>query len=293
MLKKFLIILLFPLVFTVVSVTDNQNLSSSNHYGYWVWSNNMQNLDLDDLSDRGVSDIFLNFKAYEKYGIDGLELWISKANKKNIHVHFWIQVFWPGNDNKWVKPVINGKPNTEFFNKKIDEIKKYSKIKGISGIHFDYLRFSGSKKYNNAAWQNIGGKEAVSAFVKKAVKAIHNINTKIIVSAAIMPEPDNLENVYGDEYSVLSEYLDVIIPMVYCGNYNQDTKWVKATTKWFVENSNKAEVWTGLQAYKSDDDLTHLSSERMKKDINAALSGGASGVILFRYGVSDNINFKH
>ena len=108
-----------------------------------------------------------------------------------------------------------------------------------------------------------------------------------------MPEPDSLENVYGDQYSVLSEYLDVIIPMVYCGNYQKDTNWVKSTTKWFVENSKKAKVWTGLQAYNSDEDLTKLSFDRMKEDINTALSAGASGAILFRYGVSNNIDFNN
>ena len=263
-----------------------------NHYGYWLRSNNMYDLDFEDLSNHGVTDILLNFKAYEKYGIDKLELWISKANKKGIHIHIWVQVFWPSDDNKWVKPAINGEPNTEFFNKKIDEIIKYSKIRGISGIHFDYLRFSGVKKYNNAAWQNPGGKEAISEFVKQAVKAIHDINADLITSAAIMPEPDSLENVYGDQYSALSEYLDVITPMVYCGNYKKDTNWVKSTTKWFVENSKKAKVWTGLQAYNSDEDLTKLSFERMKEDINAAVIAGASGVILFRYGVSNNIDFN-
>ena len=40
------------------------------------------------------------------------------------------------------------------------------------------------------------------------------------------------------------------------------------------------------------EDLTKLSFDRMKEDINAALSAGASGVILFRYGVSNNIDFN-
>ncbi len=305
-------IVIFLILFTVVLISGsylslkadktssinnkikNNSISSNkeNHYGYWLWTNNMYDLDFEDLSNHGVTDILLNFRAYDKYGIDKLESWISNANKKGIHIHIWVQVFWTSNDNKWVKPVIDGKPNTEFFNKKTDEIVKYSKIRGISGIHFDYLRFSGVKKYNNAAWQNPGGKESISEFVKQSVKVIHDINPNLITSAAIMPEPDSLENVYGDQYSILSEYLDVITPMVYCGNYRKDTNWVKSTTKWFVENSKKAKVWTGLQAYNNDEDLTKLSFDRMKEDINAALNAGASGVVLFRYGVSNNIDFN-
>jgi hypothetical protein len=80
--------------------------------------------------------------------------------------------------------------------------------------------------------------------------------------------------------------------MVYKGNYKKDSSWITTTSKWYVDNSKGADVWIGIQTYKSDADTTLLPTSELTTDINAAFSGGASGVVLFRYGISNSVNFN-
>ena len=254
------------------------------HNGYWLFGADMNSVNLNTLSSNGVSDIFLNYYAFEKHGKSAVETWVSNANKVGIKVHIWVQTFY--SSNSWVNPVKNGKENTEYFNQKLNEIKTYASTKGISGIHLDYLRYPGTA-YNTA-----GGTEAINSFVKQAVSAVKSINSNLLVSCALMPETTSNKYYYGQDYEVLSQYLDIVIPMVYKGNYNGNSEWITKTTKWFVENSKGASVWTGLQTYKSDDDTSKLSTADLNTDISAALSGGASGVVLFRYGLSNDVNFN-
>ena len=72
----------------------------------------------------------------------------------------------------------------------------------------------------------------------------------------------------------------------------KDRPWITSVTKAFVKQSNGAQVWTGLQAYKSDSNPKKLSHSTLLKDAKAAMEGGAKGVVLFRIGVSRYLNFK-
>jgi transglutaminase-like putative cysteine protease len=269
-----------------ITVKDKSTLK---HNGYWLYSSDMNSVNLKDLSSKGVTDIFLNFKAYDDYGKSGLETWISSANSAGIKVHMWVQTFF-SQSSGWVNPVKNGKANTAYFNQKINEVKTYAAIKGLSGIHFDYLRYSGSG--DNAAYKNEGGTEAINTFVNQAVSAIKSVNSNLIVSCALMPETTSSQHYYGQDYSTLSSAMDVVIPMVYKGNYGASSTWITTVTQWYVENSKGADVWAGIQTYQSDEVPTKLSSNDLINDINAAYNGKASGVVLFRYGISNSVNFN-
>ena len=266
------------------SVTVSKKLSTGYGYGYWVFGADMKSVNLKELSSQGTTDIFLNFYAVTKHGKSSVESWIASANKVGIRVHIWMQAFYQ--DGSWINPVKNGSPNTALFNTIIDEAKSYAKLKGVAGIHFDYLRYPGNA-YNTA-----GGTEAINQFVKSASEAIHGVNSDLIVSAAVMPETSSNIYYYGQDMSSISKYLDVVIPMIYKGNYNSGTSWITSVTKWFVSNSKGAQVWAGLQGYRSDDDVTKLSASEIKKDSQAALDGKATGVIIFRWGVTNFVNFK-
>ena len=90
----------------------------------------------------------------------------------------------------------------------------------------------------------------------------------------------------------MSKYMDAIVPMIYKGNYHASSKWIKKTTKKFVKQSNGAKIWAGLQTYKSDSNIKKLSYSSLFKDAKNAKKGGASGVVLFRWGLSALLNFK-
>lgn len=211
---------------------QNEDFQSSQkedgkHYGYWVYASDMYNLNLSELQCCGVSDIFLNYGAFNRYNQSDVETWISQANNHEIKIHIWTQIFFDGG---WVRPVKNGAVNQEFFDNKTAELVKYANVKGVSGIHYDYLRFSGSAYYNNTAEQNPGGMEAITLFVNQSTTAIRNVNPNIVISAALMPEIDYLAPGYGDNYTEISRYMDAIIPMVYTGNFRQNATWVRETT---------------------------------------------------------------
>ncbi|MBR6992438.1 MAG: hypothetical protein IKH85_00005 [Methanobrevibacter sp.] len=257
---------------------------STTGYGYWVYGDDMKSVSLKNLASQGATDLFLNYAAISKHGQSAVESWISSANKLGMNVHIWMQAFYQG--GFWTNPVKSGSPNTAFFEKKISEAETYAKIKGVSGIHFDYLRYPGT------AYKTTGGTAAISQFVKQATEAIHKINSNLIVSCALMPETTSNAYYYGQDYSAISQYMDVVIPMIYKGNYGKTSTWITTTTKWFVDNSKGAQVWAGLQGYKSDSSVVKLTSSEIKKDSQAALDGKAPGVIIFRYGVTNLVDFN-
>ena len=253
--------------------------------GLWILSTDMKSVNFKTLQKYGTKHIFLNFKCIERFGKTYVESWVKDAKSHGIKVHLWMQVFYTVAGG-WVNPVKNGKINYKFINSKVKEAKTYAKVKGVAGIHFDYVRYPGNAHhYKNSV-------KAVNTFVKKATTAVHKVNKKLIVSAAVMPEPSSMKKYYAQDIPTMGKYLDAIIPMVYKGNYHAGTKWIKSVTKTFAKQSKKAKIWTGLQTYKSDSKLNKLSAKELMGDADAAALGGAYGVILFRYGLINYINFN-
>lgn len=240
------------------------------HFGYWVFGKDMYNVNLETLKKNGVTDIFLNYYAFEIYAKSKVVAWIKKAKAQKINVHIWVQCFY--NDGKWQNP------KTTNLTSKLKEIKGYANIEGVYGIHLDYLRYPGN------AYKTSGGADAITAFVKK----VKSQNPKTFITCAVMPENEDDKKYYGQDIPTLGKVVDAVIPMQYKGNYSSGTSWLQATTKYF---SKYATVWSGLQTYKSDDDPTQLSAKEILADAKTCISNGAKGIILFRYGICPSINF--
>ncbi|WP_405294159.1 putative glycoside hydrolase [Methanobrevibacter sp.] len=253
--------------------------------GYWVnlWS--MKKVNLKKLSKLGTKHIFLLHAAISKYGKNDVLNWIKKAHKYGMKVHLWISVFYK--NGKYISPVSKkGVFNYKYMNKIIRQVKGYAKLNGGDGIHFDYVRFPGTAyKYKNSV-------KAVNYFIKKACVNLRSVNPDIIVSAAVMPEPTSMKYYYAQDIPTMSKYLDAILPMIYKGNYHAGSKWIKKTTKQFVKQSKGSLIWAGLQSYKSDSNIKKLSYKELFNDAKAAKKGGASGIVLFRWGLSPLLNFN-
>ncbi|MBQ2962495.1 putative glycoside hydrolase [Methanobrevibacter sp.] len=254
--------------------------------GYWLWSSDMKKVNLKSLANRGTKHIFLHANAVSRYGKSAVVSFIKKAHKHGMKVHIWMQVCYSG--GKWVRP-INEKNQIKysFLNKRIKQAKNYAKIKGVDGIHFDYVRFGGTAHlYKNP-------NRAINYFMKKASTEVHKVNSNCIVSAALMPEPGSaMTEKFGQDVSTMSKYSDALIPMVYKGTYKKDRAWVTSVTKKFVNQSIGAQIWTGLQSYQSEKNPKKLSHSALLKDAKAAVKGGAKGIMIFRIGISCNLNFK-
>ncbi|MDO5859250.1 Ig-like domain-containing protein [Methanobrevibacter sp.] len=253
--------------------------------GYWMWPSHMSSTNLKTLASRGTKHIFLESYAISAYGTSYVASWIKKAHSYGIKVHIWMCVCSDGEN--WVSPVRDdGSFKYYFINQKIDSAVRYAKIAGVDGIHLDYMRYGGT------AHKHINAIASINYIVKKISYSVHKVNKNCIVSVALMPEPSMMHYYYGQDVPSLSKYVDALIPMAYKGNYGKNTNWIKGVTNTFVKQSMGAQIWTGLQAYHSDDNTNPLSYSELLKDAKAAKSGGAKGIVLFRIGISKYLNFK-
>ena len=254
--------------------------------GYWLWPMHMKSVNLKSLANRGTKQIVLHAEAVSAYGKSYVKSFIKKAHRYGIKVHLWIQICY--DENGWVSPV--NKDLTlkyGFMNSKVREAVRFAKIDGVDGLHLDYVRFGGTAhNYKSSAIK------AINYIVKWTSYQVHKVRPNCIVSAAVMPEPDMMHYYYGQDIPTMSKYLDAILPMVYKGSYGKGTGWIKSVTNTFVKQSKGAQIWTGLQSYRSENDLSKLSQSELIKDARSAKAGGAKGVILFRVGISHNFYFN-
>lgn len=251
--------------------------------GFWLFGSDMKSVNLKNMAKNGVNQIFLNYYAVTLHGKDGVAKFATEADKYGINVHIWMLTFYDGD---WISPVTSsGKYRYSLFNSIIRNAKSYASIAGVDGIHFDYIRFPGD------AYQHKNGAAAINYFTKLAATELHKAYPGIIVSAAVMAEPGAMSYYYGQDIPTMSKYLDVIVPMIYKGNYNSGTSWLKSTTAAFVEMSNGAEIWAGLQGYYSDANVARLPTSTISNDAKQALYSGARGAIVFRYTLFNMFNF--
>ena len=81
-MKTFLVIILA----LSISLNYRKDLKG---FGYWVYGGDMDDIDLNALSNKGTTDIFLNYLAFKTHGESELLSWILKANNLNIRIHVW------------------------------------------------------------------------------------------------------------------------------------------------------------------------------------------------------------
>jgi uncharacterized lipoprotein YddW (UPF0748 family) len=92
---------------------------------------------------------------------------------------------------------------------------------------------------------------------------------KKLVTAAVFP---NWELV-RQEWPVWN--LDAVLPMLYHRLYGKDTVWIREQTERGVSSlRNRRPLYSGLLVF-------HLSPDEMGQAVEAALDGGASGVVIF------------
>ncbi len=259
-----------PNYISTLPPTPNSN-SNSKVLGFWIWGSDANKIDFSKLKSVACTDIFLGETAFTS-NTDLTEV-IQKAKNYDIRVHGWIICL--KKDGEWYSPT-----DTSNFNRVNNLASKMINI-GCSGIHLDYVRYPGTAyKYKDAS-------TLIENFVIGIHKNVKTIHEDVILSAALMPEKSVNAYYYGQDYAKLAQYLDVLIPMAYKGNYYENTTWIMNVTRYIKDKCPGREVWTGLQTYKSDKEPTPVPKEELEADIMAALKGGATGCVLFRLGLID------
>ena len=124
----------------------------------------------------------------------------------------------------------NPEDNITFENEIIDDISSVATNYNINGVMLDNLQFLGNAyEYPNAT-------KDVDSFAATVRTDINTINysdniankPKLLLSIALMPEDAVNDYYYGQNYSLLSQYMDFIFyhPRSYVGNYNETTSWI-------------------------------------------------------------------
>ncbi len=245
------------------------------HGALWVKAYDMGKVDFQELKGKGITDIFLEQLAFNDARFrSNLTSFLGNASANGLRVSVWVICLKDSSGN-WFDPT------QEFIDNLTQRVLGYTGISGVGGVHLDYIRYPGN------AYQSPGATEAITGIVKRISEAVKSVNPEFLLSAALMPEKGVNAYYYGQDYTKLAEYLDVLIPMAYKGNYREGSSWIENVSAYIKSKSLSAEVWTGLQTYRSDADVTPIPADELLGDINAALRGGADGYALFRYGLID------
>ena len=124
-------------------------------------------------------------------------------------------------------------------------------------------------------------REDVAAFARAVTAAARAENSRLLLSAALMPEGAYADTAfadlhYGQSYADAAELYDYVIPMAYSQAYSQDEQWVKTVARGTLQKGLRTVV--GVQAYEGG------TGDTLRKDL-AALEGlPVDGACLFRYG---------
>ena len=134
--------------------------------------------------------------------------------------------------------------------------------------------------------------------VGELAEACRKHNPKIVLSAALMPEPDS-EYYYGQDPAQMGQYLDILMPMIYrhSGGYKKnDEGWAVRVANHFAEKGAPAVVWAGTTTYRDkdpqdfgpeDENPVPMTAEETLVDCRDLTTSKAVGIVLFRFGLGE------
>jgi len=285
----------------------------SSHNGIWMWKSHFESASVSTfqmLKDYGIGNIIVSQSIMTE---DANRQKIDQIRALGMKVHLWFLCFSNGND--WINPIIldeqTGKHvyNQPHFDAIIQKAVQYVQYGNIDGIHLDYIRYPGNayKIDYSSEGNDVTGENAVTEFCRQMSVAVKAVNPNIKMSAAIMPETINNAYHYGQNTRKMSKYIEIFMPMVYRYNYKKSTNWIFTTVGWFAgevkaaiaaDPAIQSEVWTGLQTYSGDNNVVSLPVSDLEADCRYAIKSpagtpsGATGIVLFRYGLINYFNFS-
>lgn len=295
MLKKnnlIVLLLIITLTFTLittVSASDPENITDNNNTtnvtnniqeGIYAHSGEMDTINFTKLNNAGIKHIYI-YEGITSYSATKVQKFLDTAHANNITVHIVVRCFYNTTSGKWVDA-----RNTDMQNYILNKIRSHITNYDIDGIQLDYIRYPGT------AYKYSGSVAAITNFVGKVRTLIDSLNPDIIFSAALMPDEVLKTSgsyyagyYYGQDFKALAEYLDILMPMTYEGNYKKNNEWLTNITTKIINlvNNTDALVWPTITGYVSDKNLTKITYTELCEDINSTITGGAHGYAIFRY----------
>ena len=281
---------LFILLALAFALASCRPVQEQNRNGIWLWSKYMPEASLDEFAAKDIKNVILHEVSFTRHGVDSTLAFIREAQDKGIKVHIWFQCFYQG--GKWVNPVDDSlcRYKQEYFDEVIARAVDYVNM-GVDGIHLDYIRFGGTAYKHNPS-EEITAVGCVTEFCRQMHDAVKAVNPDVVLSAALMPEPDS-EYYYGQDPAQMGQYLDILMPMIYYhseGYRKNGAKWALGVADHFATKGAPAKVWAGMTTYEDTDtaEVVPMDAEMILKDCRMfADSSQAVGVVLFRYGLGE------
>lgn len=267
--------------------------------GIWVNADlsSVNNLPLDQIAYNGIGTILLHSSYFDKANTKekqtALKVFMKRAQNRGVNIHVWMLTFNSG--GSWVNPVDvdNQCYNQPLFDSIIEKAESYVDF-GITGVHFDYIRYPGSST-NKASLFNykggaVTGKGAVTEFCRQAKSAL---GSDITLSAAMMPEK-GASDYYGQVPEDMAKYIDILMPMIYRYSYTPTAAWAQGISDYFMGKKGSARVWAGTTTYTGNDadGVKGMDASEIRRDCRD-FAGHADGVVLFRYGLGDIPDLKY
>ena len=276
--KTVMAIMILALLFAVSAVSAQDDTDT--HYGFCVLAEDMDKVDFKTLAEHGVTDLFLDYRCMDTHDKAQVEKWIADAKSEGISVHILAQIF--NDDEKWYDPT-----NQSFVDAKIKELEDYASLKDLTGIHMNYMRYEEAKSSENDEYT-----QAVSDFAVNATEALRKANPNLILSSDVMPEYDQLKEKYCTDYDVISENFDFVVPLTYFGNNNENDTFKINTIECLANHSKGAKVWGDLQTFDNATQ-TPIGLKEMNTKIQNISKAKPYGIFLYRYGLSEDIDFNN
>jgi len=264
-----------------------QSVSEVGAKGVWVWGSSVRNEGesnfVNNVASHGITDIFLLVKGTGgSFYTQTLEDIIPLAHQNGIKVHAWVIVLndmeatasgnYTGVGGDWIDA-----RDENYRSYIINDIITPLCALDIDGIHLDCIRYPGNA--NNYS----GSQAAITEYCRLTRETMdNNGKASASLSAAIMPEGDATAVIYGQDVSIMTQYMAFITPMTYTHNYKTSPSWVGNQTAYFVNNVvTGCEVWAGIQS--SDDDGNYMTPLELRQSVDFASANGSAGIVYFRY----------
>jgi len=298
---------------TATKGTENKyaepvDMSAQN--GIWMWGSHFAPATIQTfqmLKDNGIGNVIVTQSVMTAGYMteSAFRQKVDQIRALGMKVHLWFLCF---HDGSWINPIILDQQtnkhvyNQAYFDGLIQRAVHYAQFGNIDGIHLDCIRYPGTAYKNDYSSEgnDVTGENAVTEFCRQISIAVKAIDPNIKMSAALMPETSSNAYYYGQNARKMCKYIDILMPMVYRYNYKSSVNWIFTTSHWFANEVQTAaasdptihsEVWTGLQTYSGDDNVVNLSATDLETDCRYAIKSpagtpsGATGVVLFRYGL--------
>ncbi|MEM3397420.1 MAG: pseudomurein-binding repeat-containing protein [Thermoplasmata archaeon] len=229
-----------------------------------------------EFAQHGISDVFVLIKGVSgTYRFDRLEAMYENASKYGIKVYAWVICFDDESWGGWVDP--NSTSYRDYLKNNL--FLPLSQNYDFDGVILDCIRYPGTAN---------GNTYPITSFCQEVSAIIKFYRPGSIIGAAVMPEMEVNAYNYGQNYTQMAQYLDVLLPMAYTHNYNQQPSWVSTVTQYVKQEAllgnPNCKVWTAIQSI--DDNGQYMTNTELQSCINSAISGGAEGVNFFKYPIT-------